>query len=169
MAIQHSLWMLSAFAILKEHIVIEIFRSDLGESARVFPQIGVDVTIGKLGNLFIPRIIRPLLQNPFVRIHGSLRQSFGCFIAYEAGDCLAEWQRVLVLLPLKFAKSSCFYIVFGFVVQTCPKNNCSLNRVNKSANRRQFICARINSFRNDHCRYKKWIGDRNIFKTARVQ
>ncbi len=43
-------------------------------------QIRVDITVSELVNLFIPHTVRPLLQNPFLRIHESLRQSLCRFV-----------------------------------------------------------------------------------------
>jgi hypothetical protein len=42
----------------------------------------------ELSDVLIPRKFRPVFQDPLVGVHGSLRQSLGCFIIYKAGDCL---------------------------------------------------------------------------------
>jgi hypothetical protein len=57
-------------------------------------EIRVDVTVGKLGNLLIPRIVCPLIKNSFVRIHGSLGQSLGCFVVNKASNCRHKGQPV---------------------------------------------------------------------------
>jgi hypothetical protein len=75
----------------------------------------------ELSDVLIPRKFRPMFQDPSVGVNGPIGQSLGCFIIYKAGDCLLKWQRVQILLPLKFVKNSFFCRVFGFVVLIGPK------------------------------------------------